>query len=231
MIRRALIVDTETTGLDPKTGVIIEIGAILYDVANLTRLVCLSTLIKTDKSNDAIAINRISRAALQQCPISRNAYGAAFAELADLSDVIVAHGADFDRSFLGTGWGGKPWACTRMDFKWPTQTREGQSLVTLALDHGIGVSSAHRALTDCSLIADLFDRMPLFGEDLQEMFVRAMRPKAMMRALVPFELKDLAKDAGFEWDKPGREKVWSRTIAIEDAAALPFKTSIMWDIK
>jgi DNA polymerase III subunit epsilon len=61
--------------------------------------------------------------------------------------------------------------------------------VSLALSHGIGVSSAHRALTDCSLIAALFDRM----EKLEAMIEEAKRPKALFQAQVSFKDKDLER--------------------------------------
>src|SRR5690606_28957405 len=96
-------------------------------------------------------------------------------------------------------------------------SKPGQSLVNLALDHGIGVSSAHRALTDCQLIAALFDRM----DDLPGMFQHAMRPKSTYRAIVSYDDRQLAKDAGFRWN--GDDKTWTRRMADEDAAAMPFE--------
>jgi DNA polymerase-3 subunit epsilon len=218
MIRRCLIVDTETTGLDPKTDNLIEIGAILYDVKNQCSLVSFSTL-RNASLNAAESINRIPAAAL--CDFyDSNPVGEldVFTPLIADAEVIVAHNADFDRSWLDDPWLDRPWLCTREDFTWPRQTKPGQSLVTLALDHGIGVASAHRALTDCRLIARLFDQMP----DLQAMFARAMRPKALFRALVSYDDREKAKAAGFQWD--AATKQWSRRMAIEDAAALPFKT-------
>ena len=123
-----------------------------------------------------------------------------------------------------TAWHSKPWACTKYDFTWPRQTREGESLVNLALEHGIGVASAHRALTDCQLIAALFDRM----DDLQGMFARAMRPKGVFRALVSYDDREQAKSAGFRWD--GATKQWTRRMAIEDAQALPFKVAQLQEV-
>lgn len=134
---------------------------------------------------------------------------------------IVAHNADFDRQWFPDL--GKPWLCTMSDFKWPLATKDGGSLIHLALDHGIGVSSAHRALTDCQLIAALFDRM----DDLPGMFAQAMRPKAVFRALVSYDDRELAKQAGFKWD--GVTKQWTRRMAIEDAALLPFPTAKLAD--
>lgn len=224
MIRRCLIVDTETTDLDPATGRVIEVGAVLYSIENRTTLAQFATLLAGD-SNAAEKINRIPPAALQEIgAIKPSLAGAAdvLKSLRSCADVIVCHNVEFDQQWFRNEWHSLPWICTAFDFDWPAASREAGSLIQLALEHGVGVSSAHRALTDCNLIAALFDRMPLYGRDLQEMFARAMRPKAIFQAIVPFEEKDRAKDAGFKWD--GAAKQWTRRLAVEDAAALPFKT-------
>lgn len=217
MIHRALIIDTETTGLDPAADSVIEIGAVLYSVEHRTTLAQFSRLMPIG-ANPAESINRIPPSALG--PDLPDVGG--FDRLIEVADVFVAHNADFDSAFLSR-WRERPWLCTRNDFAWPMQVRAGESLVSLALNHGIGVTSAHRALTDCQLIAALFDRAHWFGADLQAMFVRAMRPKALFQSLQPFDQNQVAKDHGFEWNKPGREKKWTRYMAIEDAATLPFK--------
>jgi DNA polymerase III subunit epsilon len=95
--------------------------------------------------------------------------------------------------------------------------------VNLALNHGIGVSSAHRALTDCQLIAALFDRM----DDLEGMINKADRPKAVYRAQVSFEEKDLAKAAGFRWNPDKR--MWIRRMATADTLKLQFPVQEILD--
>jgi DNA polymerase-3 subunit epsilon len=220
-IKRVLILDTETNGLEDSARVI-EIGAILYSVTHQCSLQELSTLLPAD-SNEAESINRIKAGALAEisdCGVSF-AMEALFV-MSKAADVFVAHNADFDskRLFGNTDFlplASLPWLCTMSDFKWPHATREQGSLVNIALDHGLGVGSAHRALTDCRLIARLFDRM----SDLPAMFQIAMRPKALYVGLQPFEDNHLAKDAGFKWDRLVPRK-WSRIMAIEDAQSLPF---------
>jgi DNA polymerase-3 subunit epsilon len=222
MIRRCLIVDTETTSLDPATGHVVEIGVILYSLEHRTSLAHFASLIAAPE-NPAESINGIPVAALSdRVPEGADIIGSLAAD----AEAIVAHNAEFDRAWLsGVPWSMKPWLCTMSDFAWP-RGQQGSSLVSLALAHGIGVSSAHRALTDCLLIAELFSRASLFGCDLDEMFVRAMRPKALFQSLQPFDQNEIAKSFGFQWNKPGalREKRWTRRMAIEDVAALPFRT-------
>ncbi|HEX7330361.1 MAG TPA: 3'-5' exonuclease [Pyrinomonadaceae bacterium] len=221
MVKRALIIDTETNGLDD-TAQVIEVGAILYSVENQCTLQEISTLLPALK-NEAESINRIKATALGEIELTRSV---SFAQellfaMSKAADVFVAHNAEFDsKKLLGDTrfpLASLPWLCTMSDFKWPLATREQGSLINLALDHGIGVASAHRALTDCRLIAALFDRM----SDLPAMFTVAMRPKALFVGLQPFDDNQLAKDAGFKWDRLVPRK-WSRMMAIEDATALSF---------
>jgi DNA polymerase III subunit epsilon len=220
-VHRCLILDTETSGLEDDAPVI-EVGAILYSVENQCTLQELSTLLPA-LTNAAESINRIKLGALSEIELTRSvsfALETLFA-MSKAADVYVAHNAEFDNKkvcgdtrFLPLA--SRPWLCTMADFKWPLATKEQGSLINIALDHGIGVASAHRALADCRLIAALFDRM----EDLPSMFQTAMRPKALFQALVPFERKDEAKAAGFKWN--GTDKTWTRQMAIDDAATLAF---------
>lgn len=222
VVRRCLIIDTETSGLEDDAAVI-EVGAILYSVENQCSLQEMSTLLPALK-NEAEPINRIKVAALDEIMATRSvsfAMETLFA-MSKAADVYVAHNSEFDskKLFGDTRFlplASLPWICTMSDFKWPVATREQGSLINIALDHGVGVASAHRALTDCRLIASLFDRM----EDLQGMFAVATRPKALFVGLQPFDDNQLAKDAGFKWDRLVPRK-WSRMMAIEDATQLNF---------
>jgi len=231
MIRRCLIVDTETTSLDRADGRVIELAALLYSVEHRTILSEFATLLPGD-TNEAEKINRIPATALSEMkelivslvePLKDT-----FRRFRSEAEVIVCHNVEFDRQWFPSEWHSLPWICTAFDFSWPMASREAGSLIHLALEHGIGVSRAHRALADCQLIAALFDRMPLFGRDLQEMFARAMRPKAIFQGLQKFEDNDVAKEAGFKWN--GETKKWTRRMAIEDAALLPFKTVLIEEV-
>ncbi len=220
-MKRVLILDTETTGLDPAVDTTIEVAAILYSVEHATVVSAYSSLMHAP-GNAAEAINRIPPAALADAPQWDHAWSPVGGMVAR-ADAIVAHSAEFDRSFAPADFrSALPWVCSKNDLKWPKQTRESPSLVALALEHDLGVAVAHRAMADCDLIARLFTRSRELGADLAAMLARGMRPKASFVALVSFEEKDQAKAAGFQWD--GAKRQWLRTMAIEDAAALPFKT-------
>ncbi|MEL6384304.1 MAG: 3'-5' exonuclease [Cyanobacteria bacterium J06626_18] len=158
MTQTLLIIDTETTGTDPTQDTVIEIGAILYSVSCQTALSHLSFLLHAAQ-NAAEPINRIPPTALIALPqVLQHKSLSLLQELALAADYVVAHNAEFDIQWFddqqlpilrGPDQQALQWLCSMADMTWPKQTRPGESLITLALNHGIGVSSAHRALTDC----------------------------------------------------------------------------------
>lgn len=219
-MRRVLLIDTETQGTDPATAACIEVGCIVYDVEHAAPVASFASLIRAE-SNAAENINRIPVGVLQSAPLASEVWPAVLA-MASTCGAILAHNAAFDRGFVPAELRDSlPWICTKDDLAWPSASRPGLSLVALALDHGLGVSAAHRALTDCDLIARLLNHVGDDG-DLTAFLAYGLRPKATYQALVSFDDRELAKAAGFGWDGPNKR--WTRTMAIEDAAKLPFKT-------
>ena len=230
---QVLILDTETTDLDVKTGQVIELGAILYSVKHQTTIKQYSTLLPAE-NNPAEHINRIKPAPLMEITEEQVAESVwMITEMAKKAQVIVAHNAEFDQKWFGSSNNGKSllpvllnskneplrWVCTCTEFEWPRQIRFGQSLIELAAAHDVGIFGNHRALTDCQLIAYLFDRM----ENLTAMFQMALRPKAWFKALVSYDNRELAKKAGFKWIP--ELKSWVRKMAVDDTKQLPFMVS------
>ncbi|MEM9566999.1 MAG: 3'-5' exonuclease [Cyanobacteria bacterium P01_E01_bin.34] len=222
-----LIIDTETTGLDPQRDRVIELGAILYSIDHNSTLHQLSVLLPTD-CNPQEKLNGISAAASQAIsnPLLHQSL-AIFGQMVAESDYAIAHNADFDRQWfngqhlpqLTKDNQPLPWLCTMSDFRWPLAAKQGCSLVNLALDYGIGVNAAHRALTDCQLIAMLFDRVT----NLPALVALASQPKYLYRANVSYDNRSLAKEAGFRWNS--KAKIWSRKLGEQEIDALPFSVS------
>ena len=223
-IESIIIVDTETTGLDPSTCDLIEVAAVRYDVAHRCVVNSWATLVRA-RGNAAEAINRIPAAALLSAP--------GVPELVDATDALdgfigngrasvwMAHRAEFDRGFIAASAPGlaarMPWVCSKFDIEWP-HSKPGASCVEMALAHGVPVVSAHRALTDCMLIANTLASV---GEQVPALLARAMRPRAVFAVRdTSFDAarNELAKANGFRWEKPH----WIRRMAVEDAASLPF---------
>jgi DNA polymerase-3 subunit epsilon len=156
----------------------------------------------------------------------------AFARLVDLVagrvDVLVAHNASFDRSFLESNGldlakhFDVPWICSMSQIDWP-RASGSKSLLATALAHDVAVTVAHRALADCQILARLFERCAELGSDLQVMLTRALRPSSRYVAQVSYDNRQQAKDAGFVWSAPEAPKCWSRIVADEDAGKFGFR--------
>ena len=217
---QVLIIDTETTGLDPCEDHCLEIGAILFSVPSRAVL-CQQSFLLPVESNAAEPINQIPAAVTQLKQPWRSALQH-FKDLLQAADVLVAHNAAFDRQWFGRGVLPRvnhPWLCTMDDIRWPSvlQLRPRPSVRDLALAHEIPVWAAHRALTDCIYIAEVFRRC----EDLDNLLIAGLQPRTLMRARVSYEDRHLAREAGFRWNDPVKG-AWSRRISAEEANALPF---------
>ena len=216
---KVTLLDSETTGLDPKVDCCIEIAVALYDLDHACTLQTFSSLLPSS-TNAAASINRIPEAVLQTLPPSHIDEWDIVYRLAMQTDAIVCHRAEFDYEFvppiIQTA---KPFACSKFDMLWP-RGKLGDSLVTLALAHDLGIGHVHRAAADVDLLARLFTRAYELGADLNAMLTRALRPKALYQAMVSFEEKDLAKEAAFRWERETRR--WLRTMAKDDIAELGF---------
>lgn len=221
-LRYALLLDTETTGFREEGGECIEVAIVVYDILHCAPLLSFASLINAT-SNAAEAINGIPVAMLQEAPMPELVWNRVF-EIAKHCDVIVAHRAEFDRDFVAPEVRDiKPWICSKFDIEWPKTKVIGESLVSLALQHGVGVTAAHRALTDCDILARLFTRVAELGVDLEAMLERGLRPKNLFYSLAPFEKKDIVKAHGFAWDPSRHGKNWYRYMPVSDTEALPFR--------
>lgn len=217
-----LILDVETTGLEPPQAQLCEIGAVLFSVPQRSILQQLSFLLPV-LSNEAQAINGIEpRLTLQPAPINEAA--ALLRAMVRQADALVAHNASFDRLwievYLDTAAHPelvKPWICTCEGISWEG-VRPNASLQALALAHGIPIWAAHRALTDCIYLAAILER----AADLEGKLAEGLLPRRLVAADLPFQRKDEAKEAGFRW-LPER-KLWVRKLTDAQIEALPFST-------
>jgi len=219
-VRRALIIDVETTGLDPAKDRVVEVGCILFDLVHAAPVESFAALL-AGEGNAAVEVNRIPEALLTDARAPGNAWQIV-GGFAKRADVFLAHRADFDRSFVPPELANaKPWACTKFHVEWP-HGKTGDHLVHLALAHGVGVVHAHRALTDCDMIARLLTRVHEMGHSLQTLIARALRPRVKVQAIVSYDDREKAKASGFQWDPAARG--WYREVAQDEAQSFPFPT-------
>ena len=217
---RLLILDTETTGLDPQCDRCIEVGAVLFDVPRRSVLAQVSFLLPCEQ-NPAQAVNGIDPALTRQ-PQPWQQSLQCFEALVEAADLLVAHNAAFDRQWFGieplpalT----RPWLCSMEDIRWPAdrQLRANPSVRDLALAYSVPVWAAHRALTDCIYLAQVFERCP----DLEQLLQQGLEPRRLYRARLSYEERHKAREAGFRWNEPV-SGAWSRRLSEREVALLSF---------
>jgi DNA polymerase-3 subunit epsilon len=218
-VDRLLILDCETTGLDPAEGAIcIEVACTLYDVERAMPIDTFSAHIRADH-NEAEAINGIPVDLLLQMWPAADVWDR-LQHLFVRTDAVVAHRAEFDQQFVPAKLRYmRPWICSKYDMEWP-KGASGDHLVHLALAHGVPVFTAHRALADVDTLVRTFQaasRMP--GPSMQERLQRALLPRVRLVSLAPFAQKDAVKAAGFSWD--GKE--WSKRVVKGEPYEFPWK--------
>ena len=230
-MRKALILDTETTGFSHSNDQIVEVAFILYDLKYAAPISAFSSLLY-GKANEAEHVNGIQPDLLKEA-MSFKFIGHVVTELLDMCDVLVAHNAQFDRGFLeadkliGIGNVDKPWICTQRQIAWPKKS-DKKTLYSIALAHGVPLISAHRAMTDCDILARLFTRVHELGVNLQQLFENAVKPRQLVQALVSYDDRDLADKAGFNWE--GKANGWRKEMDAEELAAsdgLPFRIKVV----
>ena len=221
--RRLVILDTETTGLDPRNEQIIELAMLSVDVDTATGLPVGMVEIYEDFEDPGkpippaiVQITGIDSAMVQGHRLN----DARVNEMVARADLIVAHNAGFDRPFVEARlpvFVGKAWACSFAGIDWKAQGAGSAKLEFLAHECGL-FYDAHRAQVDCHALLQVLAR-PL-PKDAQTGLARlidaAQNTRYKLRAVgAPFESKDKLKARGYRWDGEGR--VWSTTLPSTEA--------------
>jgi len=225
LIESILILDTETTGLDENDNEVIEIGCILFHVSTKSVLSQLSFLLPVHK-NEAQHINGIS---VEVSNISQpwEAGMEFFLKLVDSCNIIVAHNAAFDKKWFGKGKLpnlDKNWICSLEDINWSFKNnlKIRPSVTDLALAFNIPVWNLHRALADCYYLSEVFKKV----ENLEKILLKATEPRYLYKAIVSYEDRFMAKNAGFRWNSPV-QGAWTRKLSEAEATELDFRVEIL----
>lgn len=223
-VRRALVLDVETTGLSQATDSIIELGVILFSYDGSTgrvlqvlaaeswlqdpgRPIPETVARLTGITDDDVRGQQIDEARLRELT-------------ADVG-LIIAHNAAFDRPFIDRRFpflAQLHWGCSMSDVPWQARNHPSQKLEFLLYTHTQAfLDTHHRALDDCRatlhVLATAFDdnRTPL-----ELLLHNCRQPRARIAAVrSPFETKDILRQRGYGWSGEAGTppKTWCREVA------------------
>lgn len=207
-----LIIDLETSGLDPALDEIIEIGVLLFGIPSSGEvssiIKCYGSLDEPSKpiSPEIQKITGITNEALKGQRIDWNLVQT----LVEEADILIAHNAPFDRGFLlrrpEIKVEAKHWACSLHHIAWKEHGFNTLSLNYLSCDHGFINPFAHRAIFDCATTFRLIQ--PYVRELIDSSFLNYYR---IFANSAPYESKDILRTHGYRWDPD--KKVWWKRLA------------------
>jgi DNA polymerase-3 subunit epsilon len=215
--RQAIILDTETTGLNHRLNEIIEIGVIAFtyddageigDVTGVygglqqpTRSIPAELTRLTGITDEMVAGQTIDMARLRY--------------LLDPADLVIAHNAGFDRPFceaFSPIFCNKAWACSVSEIDWSARGFEGSKLGYLIGQSGY-FHDGHRAVDDCFALLEVLEqtRPSSAAMPFAELHQASQRSRVRIYAEnSPFDMKDQLKARGYRWSdgSDGRPKSW-----------------------
>ncbi len=216
------IIDTETSGFDPAADEICEIASLDLKKINgqfrATNL--LSTLVRISKPMpaQASAVHHIVDADLSDAPGIDDAL-VPFAEHDGAELVLVAHNADFDRSFLKPWLRSQRWICTykvalRLLPDLPSHSNQFLRYHFGIIDPlGIDRKSIdpHRALSDCFVTAAVFIQLMTLAPSFAQMLAWSEEPP--LKSRITFG----TKHKGLRYDDPEVPTSYLRWIINESS--------------
>lgn len=217
--RRAVLVDTETTGLEDSDEVI-ELALLPFDYERDT-----GRIVSVDRANALSAFRQpsapIPAASTEIHGITNEMVAGQTIDaervraVIEPAQLIIAHNAAFDRPMVEKHWPlfeEKHWACSFVDIDWKAEGIGSAKLDYLLFNRGY-FHDGHRALSDA--LATLFLlSLPLPKSEklgLTALLESARRPLRAVRAEeTAFAQRAALKARGYRWDegKGPRKKAW-----------------------
>jgi DNA polymerase-3 subunit epsilon len=224
-VSRAVVLDTETTGLDPASDKIIELALVKFEYSRTTGEVGRVLEVYGGLEDPGMPIPPESTALhgiTDEMVRGQRLDEAAIERLLDGVGLVIAHNAGFDRPFMERrlpGFAGLAWGCSLREVPWEEVGIGSAKLEYLAYRHGF-FFDAHRAEIDCRALLEVLRRP--FGETgtsaLKVLLDSAREPSLRVWATgSPYETKDVLKARGYRWE--GERKVWYRDLGAEKREA------------
>ncbi|VIO72723.1 DNA polymerase III PolC-type [Bradyrhizobium ivorense] len=215
--RTAILLDVETTGLDPVRDEIIELGMVKFTYladGRIARVV--DTFSCFNQPSIAIPPEITALTGItDEMVAGQSLEDDRINQFASDAVVVIAHNAGFDRKFMeryAPLFEHKAWACSVSEVEWRSHGFEGSRLPYLLMKAGL-FHEAHRAVDDClALLEILALHLPLLDRTVLSVLLERARRKTIRiwAEQSPFELKDELKRRGYRWSDgaDGRPRSW-----------------------
>jgi DNA polymerase III subunit epsilon len=218
--RLGLIVDIETTGLDPASDRIIELACLPFHFSSEGMLYdVLPGYAGFEDPGQPLPeeVVRLTGITDDQL-LGRKLDDETVSALASPANLIIAHNAAFDRCFLERRFPlfvDKPWACSFGQVPW-TEEGLGSAKLDYLLSRFGFFFDDHRAMADCRAVLHLLSLTLPSGRPILPLLLANARRRAFrIWALeAPIECKDLLKERGYRWSNgaDGRPRAWFRDL-------------------
>jgi DNA polymerase-3 subunit epsilon len=222
--RIGLILDAETTGLDPARDEIIELAMLKFEYGSdgtIYRVLDQFARLREPTVSIPIDITKLTGITSEMVagkvitPEEVEHFGSPAA-------IVIAHNAGFDRRFVERAFpvfNTKPWACSMSQVDWEQEGFDGTKLGYLLGGCGL-FHDGHRADEDCRALLEILSRpLPSTGEvGLKRLLDTARQPTMRVWAEnAPFDFKDILKARGYRWNdgSDGRPRSWWKDLHMD----------------
>lgn len=212
--RTLLLIDLETTGFTAGADEIIEIGLVQIayspSIRKITAILEITSQFEQPSKPISELITQIT-GITDEMVAGESIDDSHVARLVNSSELMIAHNAQFDRSFHDvrfTGMADRVWACSVKDIDWRELGFESAKLEYLLLKNGY-FYEGHRAATDCLAMVTLFESVP---NSLHELLQSASKTNVKIIAKgVAYDDREIVKKRGYRWNV--EEKFWWHVVA------------------
>jgi DNA polymerase-3 subunit epsilon len=215
--RIGLILDVETTGLDPTRDEIIELAMLKFDYGSdgsVFRVLDQFSRLREPTVAIPIEITKLT-GITSEMVAGKTITQEEIEHFASSAAVVIAHNAGFDRRFVERAFpvfNTKHWACSMSQVDWEQEGFDGTKLGYLLGGCGM-FHDGHRADEDCRALLEILSRpLPSTGETaLKRLLDTARKPTMRVWAEnARFDFKDILKARGYRWNdgSDGRPRSW-----------------------
>jgi DNA polymerase-3 subunit epsilon len=229
--RIGVIIDVETTGLDPTRDEIIELAMLKFEYGSdgtVFRVLDQFSRLREPTVTIPIEITKLTGITPEMLA-GKTILPEEAEHFASSAAVVIAHNAAFDRRFVERAFpmfNTKPWACSFSQVDWVQEGFDGSKLGYLLAGCGL-FHDGHRADEDCRALLEILSRpLPSTGElALKRLLDTARKPTMRVWAEnAPFDFKDILKARGYRWNdgSDGRPRSWWKDLhpkVLEDELA------------